>query len=428
MTKLLGYFGTLTAATTMVGMISSLAVEGKNLLPSSSNGNHRGLETKGEKIFDLGNKRLEGIHALTPEDVVELGITGGSGKYVLVTEFFYGGVRLVDVEEETFSEYLVPPMEAFAQRGGLGVTYTNGHILVAGAGPLLGLPFEVYVYNPQGELITTCVPPEGVDEGFFNDFEVVGDVAYVTDSVQPRLWSFQIPDAIAGNCDLQYQELDAVFDPAVQETTIESNGKYKGWETSTDAIISIARFSYAFFSVSFEGIVSVGYGFLIALFNSGGVYYFNPDTLTSTEVIPRGTFGRPDGLELVTEIDGSLTLYVTVGESNNLFVYKVAITDTVPTTTFLATIESTGYDTPATSAVLGDQIYTANLRGDAVPLLESNEDILGNFTERFTVVGTSRLVDGLDIIMDDSGAGIATIMTLTSALAMVAGSVLFAFM
>jgi len=290
-TKLLRYIAATTTAYLILTAVLPRSVEGlpllttsagdKNPLRSSFIGNDRVLMDKNESIYDLGTKRLEGIHALTSKDVAELDITSGSGKFVLATEFFYGGVQLVDVVEKTFS-YIVPSSDTFAQRGGLGVTYTHGHILVAGAGPLLELPFEIYVYNPEGELVTVCVPPSDIDEGFFNDFEVVDDVAYVTDSTQPRLWNFNIPDAIAGNCNLTYIELNDVFDPTFQNTTLESNG-----------------------------IVSVGEGFLIALFNSGKVYYFNPITGLSAEVVPRGTFGRPDGLELVTEYDGTLTLYVT---------------------------------------------------------------------------------------------------------------------
>jgi len=44
---------------------------------------------------------------------------------------------------------------------------------------------------------------------------------------------------------------------------------------------------------------------------------------------------------------------------------------------------------------LGDQIYTANLRGDAVPLLESNEDNLDAFEEHFTIVGVCRHVGSM---------------------------------
>jgi len=350
MTRLLRNFGSFTAAAATACMLLTT-------IPARS--------VQG-KTIELSNKRLEGTHALSEADVVELGITDGSGKFILVTEFFWGGVQLVDVEEETF-EYIVPSSETFGEKGGLGVTYTHQHILVASAGPLLELPFEIYVYNPAGELVTTCTPPSNVEPGFFNDFEIVGDVAYVTDSTEPRLWKFDIPEAIAGNCNLQSQALSAVFDPAVQGTSIESNG-----------------------------IVSVGNGFFIALFNTGAMYYFEPETELTVEVIEKGTFGRPDGLELVTENDGTLTLYVTVGESNNVFVYKVDQSSDVPSVTFVDTIESSGYDTPATSAVVGNKIYTANLSGDRLPLLQVGEDDLETFTEIFAVVEKSRVVGNME--------------------------------
>merc|ERR1712176_663926 len=301
--------------------------------------------------------------------------TGGSGKFVLVTEFFYGGVRLVDVEEQTF-EYIVPTSEVFTEKGGVGLTVSNGHIFVAGAGPTVGLPFEIYVYNPQGELVTTCVSPD-VTPGLFNDFAVVGDVAYVTDSDLPRLWNFNIPDAISGNCVLNYDDLDDIFNPAVTGNAIESNG-----------------------------IVSVGDGFIIALFGGAGLYYVNPTTNINAEVVPLGTYSlggnstQPDGLELVEEDDGTATLYVTVGVSNNIFVYEICSQDgtEVPKATLVGTIENEAYDTPSTSAIIGDTIYTANLRGQDLPFFDDNvgsgegEDSPDAYNEQFSLVATSRRI------------------------------------
>merc|ERR1712232_257089 len=151
--------------------------------------------------------------------------------------------------------------------------------------------------------------------------------------VQPRLWNFNIPNAVAGNCVLEYQELDSVFDPAVTEGGFESNG-----------------------------IVSVGNGFLISQFGSGGIYYVNPTTDVTVEVVPIGTMINADGLELVQEDNGTYTLYVTVGSTNNLYVYKVSLEDgcEVPQVSFVSRITNDGFETPATSAVIGDTIYTAN--------------------------------------------------------------------
>jgi len=224
MMKLLKHAASFIATTTAMCVISSSAVDGLPLRASKVY--DRALEPDNAFTLNLGNKRLEGTHALTAKDVAEFGITGGSGKFVLVSEFFYGGVYLVDVEEQTF-EQIVPSGE-WLEKGGVGLTASNGHIFVAASGPNVLLPFEIYVYNPQGKLVNTCLPPSGVQAGIFNDIAVVGDVAYVTDSSFPRLWNFNIPDAIDGNCVLEFQELDDVFDPVVQETPIESNGKWDG--------------------------------------------------------------------------------------------------------------------------------------------------------------------------------------------------------
>jgi len=313
-----------------------------------------------------GNKRLEGTHALTSEDVTELAL-GGSGKFVLVTEFFYGGVLLVDVENKTF-DYIVPPLETFAERGSLGVFYTHGHILVAGGGPLVGLPFEIYIYDPTtSDLVTTCKPSSDVEVGLFNDIDVVGDVAYVTDSTQNRLWDFNIHQAIEGDCVLEYQELNEEIFLGVEDTLIRSNG-----------------------------IHAYGDGFLISLFDTGGLYYVEPAANVTSEVIPLGTLMGPDGLELVVEEDGTETLYISAGGSDNLLVYKLSMDeesgDTTPKATSVGKIENEYYDQPATSAVIGDMIYTANIRLNTLGLPATNEDKLDVFNETFAVIGASRAV------------------------------------
>ena len=123
----------------------------------------------------------------------------------------------------------------------------------------------------------------------------------------------------------------------------------------------------------------------------------NPTTGVTAEVVPTGTFNEADGLELVEEKDGTSTLYVTVGVTNNVYVYKVSRQGgcEVPALSFVSKIENEGYDGPSTSAVLGDMIYTANLRGQVLPLLTIPlENNTAAFTEQFSLVGTSRLVGG----------------------------------
>ena len=145
------------------------------------------------------------------------------------------------------------------------------------------------------------------------------------------------------------------------------------------------------------GIVAFGDGFLIALFHTGGLYYVEPANGVSEEVIPLGDLTLADGLELVTEEDGSETLYITEG-ANQLSVFKIEAGSPAPAATLLGTLMSDLYDTPATSAVIGDMIYTTNLREATVSLNSPDENNTDVFTETFGVVGVSRFVveDGMN--------------------------------
>jgi len=185
---------------------------------------HRKLQDD-EIVIDVGNIRPEGTHALSAQDVAELGLDP-SGSYMLVSEFFYGGIKVVNVENGDIVQAV--PSAAFQERGGLGVSYGDGYFLSAGAGPILDLPFEVYIYDPSsGDLVGTCTPPDDVqDLGFFNDFEVDGSIAYVTDSTFARLWQFNISEAAAGNCEMMYQDLDEEVFLGTDDMPIRSNGEW----------------------------------------------------------------------------------------------------------------------------------------------------------------------------------------------------------
>jgi len=161
----------------------------------------------------------------------------------------------------------------------------------------------------------------------------------------------------------------------------------------------------------FTGIVAFQNGFLISLFQTGGLYYVEPENGVNEAVIPLGELGLPDGLELVKEEDGSYTLYITEG-SNEVSVYKVEAGDPAPTVTLLGLLESEYYDSAATSAVIGDKVYTANLRGDSVPFGIPNEDNIELFNETFSVVGVNRFVNAAPD-PDDSEDEMSTAVVLT---------------
>jgi len=176
-------------------------------------------------VHDIGNIRPEGIHALSATDALELGLEEKSS-YVLVTEIMNGGVNLFDTETLEYTNII--PSAGFQVRSGLGVYYAFGHIIVCSLGPLIpGNPFEIYIYDPAkpDEPIATCTDPD-VEAGSFNDLDIVGESAYVTDSAYNRLWSFNVPAAIeAKGCDdLSFVTLDEEVFNGNDETPVRSNG------------------------------------------------------------------------------------------------------------------------------------------------------------------------------------------------------------
>ena len=124
---------------------------------------------------------------------------------------------------------------------GAGVSYAFGHIIVCSLGPFIGTPFEIYIYDPAtGEAITTCTPPSDVEPGIFNDLDVVGEIAYVTDSGMNHLWSFNIPSAIEGTCDLTHVELnEEVFLGTGTDYPVRSNGECSWVRNPTFRIVCI---------------------------------------------------------------------------------------------------------------------------------------------------------------------------------------------
>lgn len=142
------------------------------------------------------------------------------------------------------------------------------------------------------------------------------------------------------------------------------------------------------------GIVAYNGGFIIALFQTGGLYYVEPSNNVSEVLVPLGDLSFPDGLELVKEEDGTDTLYVTEG-ANQISVFKIVLPDgaAAPSAESMGVLTTSSYDTPGTSAVIGDMIWTANL-GDTSILPAEGENNTATFTTGFTVVGVSRFVEG----------------------------------
>ena len=133
-----------------------------------------------------------------------------------------------------------------------------------------------------------------------------------------------------------------------------------------------------------------GDGLLICTQGSGALYYyeFGSDGVAS-EVLAPGSIPGNDGLEIITEDDGTSTLYVTQVTLSLVSVYRVADGDNGPEATFLGTLVSEDYDTPATSAIVGDLLYSVNSRfGLGFPA--EGEDDPETFNEAFSVVAVNR--------------------------------------
>lgn len=171
----------------------------------------------------LGNIRPEGIRLLPTEAANDLGLVPNNSTYAIVSELFYGGVLLVNLDTGNVTQ-LVQSL-AFGSRAGIGIHYAQGHIFMAGGGPALGFASaSVTVFDPTqaDPVVVTCSSDQG---GFFNEVAIVGNVAYITDSLVNQLWALNIPEAIAGNCVLSSIPLPA--DEFAVEGEFMSNGTYR---------------------------------------------------------------------------------------------------------------------------------------------------------------------------------------------------------
>ena len=172
--------------------------------------------------IDLGNKRPEGVHALSDRDVQELGLDP-TESYIIVSELLYGGVRLVNVDTGIVTQ-LVPSANA-SERFGLGLAYvpTVELVVMAGGGPFIGAPpASVNVFNATtGDLVATCVDEAG---GLMNDVAVVDDLAFVTNSFVNNIWQINITEvAQEGVCNVTTIDLFPE-ENFVTENQPESNG------------------------------------------------------------------------------------------------------------------------------------------------------------------------------------------------------------
>lgn len=175
-------------------------------------------------VYDVGNKRPEGIHIL-PEGAAEIfGLENGT--FALVSEFYYGGIKAVNLETGDMTQ--IVNSTGFGERGTIGLWYDSDNevILAASGGAEVGEnnTAAVNVFDAStGELIVECTP-EGGDGGFINAVTVIDGLAYATDSFQNSIMVLDVEKAKAQECDVSGIETPAeIF---LNDTAWGANGEY----------------------------------------------------------------------------------------------------------------------------------------------------------------------------------------------------------
>jgi hypothetical protein len=153
----------------------------------------KGMEPKSiMESIDLGNRRPEGI------------ASAAEAPYVYTSEVFFGGIKKVNLETGEYKQIVEP--YGYLARGAGGLKYYEGAIFAAGAGPQLGIPGLLYVYDSEtGEEIVACAPP-GISL-FLNDLIVYKGKVYVTDSSVNTIFVVDADAALKGECIVSSIEL-----------------------------------------------------------------------------------------------------------------------------------------------------------------------------------------------------------------------------
>jgi hypothetical protein len=132
--------------------------------------------------ISLGNVRPEGILAVYDD-------------YMLTSEFGYGGIKKVNILTGEISQ--VVPSYGFTKRGSLGLEYYEGHVFVAGG----GFDPKLFVYQVEnGTQVAACAPES--ETSFLNDVAIVGNYAYVTNSINNTIMVVDVAKALLGVCDV----------------------------------------------------------------------------------------------------------------------------------------------------------------------------------------------------------------------------------
>jgi len=348
------FFSLATCAILTLLATSSAAEVGSKLVSSG-----RKLQDDFQALVNIGNKRPEGIHMIPRGEETSIGLA--EGVWALVGELAYGGIKAVNVETGDIVQLV--DSTGFSSRAIVGLWYYNGAIFAAGGGTAFGLEPMLHVFSgATGDLIASCSPE--VPGGVINDVTVSGTTAYATDSFRNSLMVLDADAALSGDCAVSSIPLPAELFQSV------------GGEFLANGIIPFAN---GLLIIQSAGVNET----------EGGALYYLDLTANNelTEVLPAGTLLGADGLAIA---DGETTLYITQNVLNLVSAWAMDVIEGQVTATLLGRIVSPLFDSPATTDVSGEYIFSVNARFSSLAFPDPGEGDPETFAETFDVVGRNR--------------------------------------
>lgn len=250
------------------------------------------------------------------------GITAGRGLTAYVGSLADGGIARVNLLTGDVEEDFVESASGMA----VGIDYEAGadRLWVAG-----GMSGEVRVYDASsGELLAAYT----FSAGFINDIVVTSSGAYATDSFIPQV--LVVPLGPGGSL----PEAADVF-------TVDIQPPFE----------YVAGFNA-------NGVVAFAGWLLIPNSTTGQLFAVDPSSGRSVELLPAGSVGFADGLEMV----GS-TLYVVRNQLNQVDIYRLH----GGALAFLGSISNdevgNTLDVPTTAAFAGGALWAVNARFNTPP-------------------------------------------------------------
>jgi len=285
-------------------------------------------------VIDVGNIRPEGVYA--------------DGTGVLFTQLLYGGVDSVDISSQQVTN-IVPSADMIGRRVAVSVQIYQQYMMVLGGA---GLANSLLIYD-NGSLLATCTSSL---VRFLGDFTVVDDVIFVTDALQPTLWTVPVAQAIAQENDCQFSGLSL----PIEYFESKDDGDFQAL-----------------------GIVPYANGLLIGTTVRGGLFYFDRTTNEFQVVLFPGSIRGVYGMDIQNDV-----LYAVQIAPVMISVHTIETVGTTVTATWQQNITTDLLDHPRRVSATETHVWVANARlfsTDGFPAVsEENPEL---FTERFALVG-----------------------------------------